>query len=144
MGVRDIAIVGAACRFPGAASIAEFWSLLAPGAMRWARSRTIAGPSRSFFIPPGQAGKSYTLAAGVLDDIDQFDPGFFGISPREARQMDPQQRLLLELTWEAIEDAGLTARGLAGSGVGVYVGAASQRLCRHGGWAIRPAAMPIS
>jgi acyl transferase domain-containing protein/NADPH:quinone reductase-like Zn-dependent oxidoreductase/NAD(P)-dependent dehydrogenase (short-subunit alcohol dehydrogenase family)/acyl carrier protein len=70
-----------------------------------------------------EPGKSYTWAAGVLDDIFGFDPSVFGISPREATQMDPQQRLLLELTWEALEDAGIRHSTLAGKNVGVYIGA---------------------
>ena len=39
--------------------------------------------------------------------------------------MDPQQRLLLELVWEALEDAGIPASGLAGREVGVFVGASA-------------------
>ena len=31
----DIAIIGTACRFPGAASIADFWNNLAAGVERW-------------------------------------------------------------------------------------------------------------
>ena len=42
---------------------------------------------------------------------DEFDAEFFAISPREAAAMDPQQRLLLEVAWEALENAGITARG---------------------------------
>lgn len=70
-----------------------------------------------------ERGRSYTWAAGVLDNVWHFDPGVFGISPREAIQMDPQQRLLLELTWEALEDAGIRPSTIAGKDVGVYVGA---------------------
>jgi len=69
-----------------------------------------------------ERGKSYTWAAGILDDIWGFDPSVFGLSPREAVQMDPQQRLLLQLTWEALEDAGIRPWSLAGSEVGVFVG----------------------
>ena len=59
----------------------------------------------------------------LREDIKNFDPLFFGISPREASTLDPQQRLLLEVTWEALEDAGLGVEKLAGSEVGVFVGA---------------------
>lgn len=118
-----IAIVGAACRFPQADGLTAFWNVLERGldvvtevpAGRWAKD---------FYFHPsqGQAGKSYTWSAGVLDDIAGFDCGFFGISPREAEQIDPQQRLLLELAWEALEDAGVRAGQLSGEPVGVYVG----------------------
>src|SRR5207237_10911771 len=72
-----------------------------------------------------EPGKSYTWAAGILDDVWSFDPAAFGISPREVEQMDPQQRLLLELTWEALEDAGIARSTLAGKPVGVFVGASA-------------------
>jgi len=69
-----------------------------------------------------ERGRSYSWAAGVLDDVWGFDPAVFGISPREAEQMDPQQRLLLELAWEALEDAGIRPSDLAGAQTGVFVG----------------------
>ena len=73
----------------------------------------------------GEPGKSYTWSAGLIADIDLFEPAFFGISPREAAQMDPQQRLLLELVWHALEDAGIPPSKLAGSATGVYIGGSS-------------------
>ena len=36
--------------------------------------------------------------------------------------MDPQQRLMLELSWEALEDAGIPPRSLAGTKAGVFFG----------------------
>lgn len=121
-----IAIVGTACRFPGANGPRQFWDVLSSG--RDAVTEIPDGRwSKSYYFHPkrGQPGKSYTWAAGVIDDVDRFDATFFGISPREARQMDPQQRLLLETTWEALEDAGIPAMKLAGSGTGVYAGVSS-------------------
>jgi acyl transferase domain-containing protein/NADPH:quinone reductase-like Zn-dependent oxidoreductase/acyl carrier protein len=121
-----IAIIGAACRFPGAADLTEFAELLAEG--RDAVTEVPPGRwSRALFYHPerGQPGKAYTYAAGTIPGVEQFDPMFFGISPREAVQMDPQQRLLLELTHEAIEDAGIDGSRLAGTKVGVYVGGSS-------------------
>lgn len=122
-----IAIVGMACRFPGGAdSLDAYWHILKNGkdvvteipADRW---------GTDFYQHPDrkQPGKSYTFAAGVLTQIDQFDAGFFGISPREAEQMDPQQRLLLELAWEALENGGQVPSKLAGSNCAVYIGIAS-------------------
>ncbi|MBP1852296.1 acyl transferase domain-containing protein/NADPH:quinone reductase-like Zn-dependent oxidoreductase/acyl carrier protein [Rhizobium halophytocola] len=73
----------------------------------------------------GVPGKYYSYAAGVIDELESFDPGLFGISKREALFMDPQQRLLLELTWRALEDANIPAHSLHGENVAVYVGASS-------------------
>src|SRR5690606_20316007 len=56
-----------------------------------------------------------------IDDVWGFDPGFFGISPREAVQIDPQQRLLLQVVFEALEQGGIKASSLAGSGVRDYI-----------------------
>lgn len=121
---HDIAIVGAACRLPGAPNVEAFWRLLSEGrhaigqidSSRWS-------PHRFWHPRKGESGKTYALAAGLLENIYDFDAAFFGISPREAIQMDPQQRLLLEVVWEAFEDAGIRPSALAGSGTGVYVGA---------------------
>ncbi|WP_395067677.1 SDR family NAD(P)-dependent oxidoreductase [Paraburkholderia silvatlantica] len=122
-----IAIVGMSCRFPGGVTgPEEFWSLLE--SEKDAVTHIPADRfGTEFYQHPSkrEPGKSYTFAAGVLDDVAGFDAAFFGISPREATQMDPQQRLLLELTWEAFEDAGVRPEALRGSDCAVYVGVAS-------------------
>lgn len=85
---------------------------------RWSHS--------AFLHPqPGVRGKSYTFAAGVLEDIWSFDASVFAISTREASQLDPQQRVLLQVVWEALEDAGLPPDRLAGQAMGVFVGAST-------------------
>ncbi|KAG8156339.1 hypothetical protein KVR01_013791 [Diaporthe batatas] len=57
-----------------------------------------------------------------LDSLESFDAAFFGVSPMEAEQMDPQQRVSLEVAWEALEDAGVDPRSLAGSDTAVFMG----------------------
>ncbi|OBG36495.1 polyketide synthase [Mycobacterium alsense] len=95
MPSTDIAVIGLACRFPGAADPSEFWRLLRDG-----------------------------LEATQLPcDVAEFDADFFNVSPREAATMDPRQRLALELAWEVLEDAYVVPQNLRGERVGVYLGA---------------------
>lgn len=119
-------ITGRACRLPGANDARAFAESLFAGRdlvteiprARWSHS--------AFLHPqPGVRGKSYTFAAGVLEDIWSFDASVFAISTREASQLDPQQRVLLQVVWEALEDAGLPPDRLAGQAVGVFVGAST-------------------
>jgi acyl transferase domain-containing protein len=114
-----VAIIGMACRLPAAADPVSFWRLLRSGTSAISErppvSRT-ADPVTAVDTDAPQFG-------GYLDQIDQFDPAFFGISPREAAAMDPQQRLMMELSWEALEDARIVPGSLAGSRLGVFVGA---------------------
>lgn len=119
-----VAIIGMACRFPGAPNLGAFWEALCEGhdairevpADRWDADAYHADD-------PSAPGKMRTRWGGFLEHVDRFDPAFFGISHREASQMDPQQRLMLELAWEALEDAGLPPLACADSRSGVFVGA---------------------
>ncbi|MEM7242058.1 MAG: type I polyketide synthase [Pseudomonadota bacterium] len=121
-----IHFIGRACRLPGANTVAELTKVLLDNKCvvteipsdRWDQEG-MRHPNR------GVMGKSYSFAAGVIDDVLGFDPIVFGISPREAAQMDPQQRVLLQVAWEALEDAGIPPHSLKGSNVGVFVGASS-------------------
>lgn len=121
--VEPIAIIGLACRLPGADNAEAFWQLLRDG-----RDAIVPVPperwdAASLYDPdPSVAGKMASRWGGFLTNIDLFDPTFFGISPREATHMDPQQRLLLEVAWEALEHAGLVPEKLAGSQTGVFMG----------------------
>ncbi|GAA3854940.1 non-ribosomal peptide synthetase/type I polyketide synthase [Streptomyces sedi] len=119
------AIVGIGCRFPGGANDhRSYWRNLLEGRdclTPTPRDRydvaTLGSADRS------KPGRLVGGRGGYIDGFDAFDPAFFGISPREAAQLDPQQRKLLEVAWEALEDGGQLPGRLAGSEVGVFVGA---------------------
>ena len=118
---RDIAIIGIACRFPGAANADVFWDNLIGGVesiSRFSEEELLAAGVDARLV----ADPHYVRAAPVLPDFDRFDAAFFGYAPREARLMDPQQRLFLEVAWEAFEDAGYDPLGDKGV-VGIYAGA---------------------
>ncbi|SPM27232.1 Acyl transferase domain in polyketide synthase (PKS) enzymes, partial [Mycobacterium terramassiliense] len=91
----DIAVIGLACRFPGAGGPRDFWRLIRDGAE----------------------------ATALPGDAAEFDADFFNVSPREAAAMDPRQRLALELAWEVLEDAFVVPETLRGERVAVFLGA---------------------
>lgn len=118
-----IAIVGMACRFPGAPDLAGFWSLLQGGVDAITEVPRARWDVDAIYHPvPGTPGKMCSRFGGFVDDIDRFDAAFFGIPPHEAARIDPQQRLFLEVAWEALEDAGQSPADLAGSSSGVFAG----------------------
>ena len=116
-----IAIVGIACRFPGAGDPTAFWRNLRDGVESitfFADEELLAaGVDPALLAQP-----NYVKAAPVLKDIDKFDASFFGYSPREAAVTDPQHRLFLEVAWEAFEAAGYHPETYPGV-VGVFAGA---------------------
>jgi acyl transferase domain-containing protein/SAM-dependent methyltransferase/acyl carrier protein len=124
---EPIAIVGMGCRLPGGANKpAAFWKLLEEGRDAITEIPKDRWDIDAYYDPdPAAPGKMSTRWAGLVGQVDQFDPYFFGISPREAANMDPQQRLLLEVAWEALEDGGIAIEPLAGSRGGVFIGASS-------------------
>jgi len=122
--VEPVAIIGMGCRFPGAPSPAAFWDLLRDG-RRAIRTIPAERPGAAAFLSAPPALRDAICAGGFLDGIEQFDAKFFGICDDEARAMDPQQRLLLEVAWEAIADAGISHKALAGTDTGVFAGISS-------------------
>lgn len=116
----DIAVVGMACRFPGASTPEEFWRNIRDGV------ESVVDLSRSDLEAAGVEAAllrdpHYVRRAAVLDGVEYFDAGFFGFSPRDAAIMDPQHRHFLEVAWEALESAGHPPEGFDGS-IGVYAG----------------------
>ncbi|KAI0533592.1 PKSKA1 [Xylaria digitata] len=120
-----IAVVGMGCRLPGHSnSPTGLWSFLNKGGV------AINEPPSSRFSLAGHydsSGKPRTMKSPggmFLEDVDPavFDGQFFQCSRADCIAMDPQQRQLLEVTYECLENAGVTLEKVSGTKTGVIVG----------------------
>lgn len=109
-----VAIVGLACRVPGAETVDSFWANLRDGIESITHGEGLSDTMN--------AGRRRVAARGLLRDVEYFDAGFFGMSAAEATLTDPQHRVFLECAWEALERAGYDPAAFQGS-VGIYAGA---------------------
>jgi 3-oxoacyl-(acyl-carrier-protein) synthase len=100
---HSVAIVGMACRFPGAANTDDFWSLLESGV-----SMVREPPSDRLQLHSHRLTDHPTTKfwGNFIDDPDCFDHRFFKKSSREVVSWDPEKRVLLEVVYEALESAG--------------------------------------
>jgi thioester reductase-like protein len=103
-----VAVVGMAGRFPGAATVEEFWANLRAGveSIEFFSAEEMEAEGAP---PEAVRDPRYVRAHGTVERAEWFDAAFFGFSPREAEIMDPQVRLFLEVAWEALERAGYDA-----------------------------------
>ncbi|HEX6910567.1 MAG TPA: polyketide synthase, partial [Longimicrobium sp.] len=119
-GPERIAIVGMACRYPGAENVEAFWRNLRDGVA--SISRFTDEELRDAGVDPALlAHPDFVPAYGVVEGADLFDADFFDLNPREAELMDPQHRLFLEQAWAALEHAALDPETFPGP-VGVFAG----------------------
>ncbi len=118
--VEPIAVIGMACRLPGAGSLAQFWRNLVEG-VDSIRDFTL-DEQRAFNSPELDVDDpNFVPSAMVLDDVETFDAQLFGIPRRDAELRDPQHRLFLELAHTALEDSGYDPADYPGE-IGVYGG----------------------
>ncbi|MDE2842864.1 MAG: polyketide synthase, partial [Chloroflexota bacterium] len=120
---EPIAIIGMACRFPGANDLDAFWQLLVEGKNAVTEGVPGSGVGRlGNLIRDPEVSHEACRYGAFVEDVDRFDASFFRISPVEAELLDPQQRMMLETSWLALEDAGIDPSRLKGSRTGVYAG----------------------
>ena len=108
-----VAVVGMACRVPGANDLETFWENIRNG-RDVLRKDDAAGVASSGKVP----------VSGWIEDADAFDHAFFRYTPGEAATIDPQQRILLECAWHALEHAGIDP-ARSDSCIGVYASVAA-------------------
>ena len=102
---NSVAIVGMACRFPGADSVEDFWKLLASG-----RSMVQKAPGRLNLVSHRIMNRPEVEFWGnFIEDVEAFDHRFFKKTAREAVSWDPAMRMLLQVSYQALESAGYFA-----------------------------------
>ncbi|MGW0503460.1 amino acid adenylation domain-containing protein [Micromonospora sp. NPDC003241] len=109
-GATPLAVIGMACRFPGADDPDEFWRGLVDGV-------DAVRPVPEHRWTPQDGRPRW---GSFLDDPMQLDADFFGLSDEEARLTDPHARLFLEIGYEALERAGYAGPRRQGRRVGVF------------------------
>ena len=106
----DIAIVGMAGMFPGAADIQSFWANIVSGT----NSITEVPPERwdvdTYYDADSMDGsKTPSKWGGFLGDFE-FDPLKWGIPPNSLAAIEPVQLLSLAVATHALDDAGYADR----------------------------------
>ncbi|KAF2792078.1 BcPKS16, polyketide synthase [Melanomma pulvis-pyrius CBS 109.77] len=106
----SIAVVGVACRLPGADNLKEIWDLISNGGDKHQElPKDRIDPSKSFRISQDSSLEKRRFFGNFVNDVRRFDHTFFGVNAKEAAALDPQQRMLLELSYEALESSGYLA-----------------------------------
>src|SRR5262249_31102644 len=109
----EVAIIGMAAVFPGAAHVAQFWS----HTLRGVDAITEVPPDRwdwrLYYDPdPRAPDKIVSKWGGFLPDI-AFDPLRYGMPPSSLPSIEPAQLLALEVVRTALADAGYAHRPFA-------------------------------
>ncbi|MFJ4187798.1 type I polyketide synthase [Kitasatospora sp. NPDC089509] len=125
----DVAIIGMACRFPGADSPERFWDVLREG--RETLTRYTDEELLAAGVPAADLADPHYVKAGQgIPGTDLFDSELFRFTHDEAEILDPQHRVFLECAFEALERAGYDPDRTDGQ-IGVYAGAGMNHYLLH-------------
>ena len=106
----DIAVIGMAAVFPGAADTAQFWSHTLRGIDAITEVPADRWDWRLYYDPdPKAPDKIISKWGGFLPDVT-FDPLHYGMPPTSLPSIEPAQLLALEVVRTALADAGYADR----------------------------------
>ena len=129
----DIAIVGIACRFAGAADMAAYWRNLVD-------NRPAIGdhpdPHATRLLDPASPrfDRLNTLRGGFLRELNTFNPAAFGLTADALAGANPDVFLALQLASDALHDAGLPPRSFPSGRASVFLGYASPLNAASANW----------
>lgn len=119
---QPLAIVGMACRLPGAEDLDAFWELLATGGYAIDRM-----PDRKldrelyFSAEKGKFGKTYSDVGGFVLERE-WDWSLLPIEPSEITNWDECHLNLCEVAAQACQHAGYSPRQIPHKNTGVFIG----------------------
>jgi acyl transferase domain-containing protein/NAD(P)H-dependent flavin oxidoreductase YrpB (nitropropane dioxygenase family) len=123
----DVAIVGMACVFPGAADLPAYWANIVAGVDAVTEVPTDRWDVATYFRDPADDGPHETPQTpsrwGGFLPPTPFDPLRYGIPPSSLASIEPVQLLALEVARRALEDAGYGDGGFDRSRTSVVFGA---------------------
>ena len=119
----SLAIVGMACRLPGADGLDAFWRLVVEGRTAWGPLPESRFCRELYFHPEkSRVGKSYSEMGAVVSDRP-VDPAVCPITPEMLRDYDVAHHIFLEVASLACRDAGMDPFAMPSDRrTGVYVG----------------------
>lgn len=117
-----IAIIGMACRLPGAGNLDQLWDIIVNG-------RSVIGelpsdrfdPDLFYDAQPGTPGKTYSKLGGVLANRT-VDRRNCPLPPALENEVDTSHLLMCDLAATACRHGGLEPFDLRDRNVGVYIG----------------------
>lgn len=118
-----VAIIGMACRLPGASGLEELWGLLESRGTAWGRAPD-ARMDRGLYLDPGEQrpARAYTDLAGVMPERTSQRP-CFPFQPGDEDEYDEAHLGFLQLVCQAFSHAGMDAANMSADlRTGVYVG----------------------
>ena len=122
-----VAVIGIACRFPGAADKETFWRNLVAGV----DSVSTVPPSRwdaqALYSRRHEPGRTMSQWGGFIEGVELVSPALFGLGPEDAADLDPVIRLFTEASLAAVLDSPYDRASLQGRRVGVFAGARASR-----------------
>ncbi|HOW74844.1 MAG TPA: beta-ketoacyl synthase N-terminal-like domain-containing protein [Candidatus Competibacteraceae bacterium] len=118
----DIAIIGMACLFPGAADLRQYWENILNKVDAIGEPLPEWGAER-YYDPDDRSGERiYTKKGGFLRDLARFDPAEFGVMPNSVDGGEPDQFLALKIATAALRDAGYLDPGHDHGLTGIILG----------------------
>ncbi|MET7619197.1 SDR family NAD(P)-dependent oxidoreductase [Streptomyces sp. NPDC005408] len=103
----DIAVVGMACRYPGADDLAGYWANIVAGTDSVTEVPDERWDSAAYYDPhPARAGERTPSRWGGFLRPAPFDALAHGIAPASLGSIEPVQLLALDIAARALSDAG--------------------------------------